>query len=619
MLSLPPVGGTGKKVNGASLFGKDRYDQYVHELTAYGTIAGIRLTKNERKEAHRSRYSKIGFKRFTENLLGRKSAVSPSIAHSSIRMLPQYQQKRLRGRTQAFNSDLFTAPSIPEPGEGTQVKGGVGDKLDEIISEIRSENAADRADAKAAAKDAETKARENKEARKEAFKNFIVNPAKKAFKPITSFFNRLWSALGQLISAGVLIKLVEYFKDEENQKKALAMWRFVKDWWPGIVIGIVAINAVMAGIALWATGAALGALLTKLTGITLTLGALKWVAALLGLGKVGQWLGDLGKESVEAEAEGRTKAIDKLVEEGIDAGLASEMVDQIQMKGVDGPRYRPILRDSNMPGDTNVMPNASLFGADAGGGWKIGGRVGYNLGGLIPGRGPNKDSVPAFLTPGEFVMSRDAVDKWGANTLAGMNAAGGGTNRSTGGRYNAGGKVDKKARIKQLLEGPWSAAAGDELHSLGYNSHLINRWARRKQFEIDVANPGPGYTDAQGKFHSTPKNVLEDHREANKSVEVSPQTFTKIELPKPIKQTIYGTDLKGRAKSAEEIDREFDKVVPISKKKLSPTVVPIMKEMGSQSAPSSGSTSDGVTRVSSVDVTNGTLTVMNALYNIGSE
>ena len=50
-------------------------------------------------------------------------------------------------------------------------------------------------------------------------------------------------------------------------------------------------------------------------------------------------------------------------------------------------------------------------------------------GGVVPGSGPNKDTVPAMLAPGEFVMSRGAVQQYGADTLAGMNAMGGGTNR----------------------------------------------------------------------------------------------------------------------------------------------------------------------------------------------
>ena len=34
-----------------------------------------------------------------------------------------------------------------------------------------------------------------------------------------------------------------------------------------------------------------------------------------------------------------------------------------------------------------------------------------------------------MLTPGEFVMSKGAVEKYGTSTLESMNAAGGGTNR----------------------------------------------------------------------------------------------------------------------------------------------------------------------------------------------
>jgi hypothetical protein len=50
-------------------------------------------------------------------------------------------------------------------------------------------------------------------------------------------------------------------------------------------------------------------------------------------------------------------------------------------------------------------------------------------GGIVPGSGPNKDTVPAMLAPGEFVMSRGAVSKYGADTMASMNSMGGGTNR----------------------------------------------------------------------------------------------------------------------------------------------------------------------------------------------
>ena len=81
--------------------------------------------------------------------------------------------------------------------------------------------------------------------------------------------------------------------------------------------------------------------------------------------------------------------------------------------------------------------------------------LGFSGGGKVPGSGPNKDTVPAMLTPGEFVMSRGAVQEYGVDTLESMNAMGGGTNMPTasynGGGvvrgYNGGGQVDPESGL----------------------------------------------------------------------------------------------------------------------------------------------------------------------------
>ena len=57
----------------------------------------------------------------------------------------------------------------------------------------------------------------------------------------------------------------------------------------------------------------------------------------------------------------------------------------------------------------------------------ISGDMLFGSGGGMAPRGT--DTVPAMLSPGEFIMSRGAVDMYGADTLASMNADGGGTNR----------------------------------------------------------------------------------------------------------------------------------------------------------------------------------------------
>ena len=68
-------------------------------------------------------------------------------------------------------------------------------------------------------------------------------------------------------------------------------------------------------------------------------------------------------------------------------------------------------------------------------------QVELNQGGMVPGSGPNKDTVPSMLSPGEFVMSRGAVQAYGSDTLSSMNAIGGGTNKPKMMKFAGGGSV----------------------------------------------------------------------------------------------------------------------------------------------------------------------------------
>lgn len=62
-----------------------------------------------------------------------------------------------------------------------------------------------------------------------------------------------------------------------------------------------------------------------------------------------------------------------------------------------------------------------------------------NMGGEIPGRGPDRDTVMAMLTPGEFVLRRKAVDKLDPQSLHELNRTG--DPSAMIGAYNAGGWV----------------------------------------------------------------------------------------------------------------------------------------------------------------------------------
>lgn len=70
-----------------------------------------------------------------------------------------------------------------------------------------------------------------------------------------------------------------------------------------------------------------------------------------------------------------------------------------------------------------------------------------NGGGIIPGSGPNKDSVLSYLTTGEYVIKRDSVDKYGVSFLDQINR--GALPRNKGGiipgvpSFNTGGLLEK--------------------------------------------------------------------------------------------------------------------------------------------------------------------------------
>ena len=70
-----------------------------------------------------------------------------------------------------------------------------------------------------------------------------------------------------------------------------------------------------------------------------------------------------------------------------------------------------------------------------------GGRIlGFNRGGLVPGQG-NRDTVPAMLSPGEFVIRKSSVNKMGASTLAAMNEN----------RFNFGGNVTNAKSVGAVI------------------------------------------------------------------------------------------------------------------------------------------------------------------------
>ena len=148
---------------------------------------------------------------------------------------------------------------------------------------------------------------------------------------------------------------------------------------------------------------------------------------------------------------------------GIDAEVLYPILQNSDAQAVSNAKERAVnmqfLQDNNLINSDNSVKGYSSFNQNFKGGglvnnyqnFKGGGLVetynnltkikNYKQGGFVSGPG-GVDKVPARLTAGEFVMSKGAVQKFGVNTLASMNAAGGGTNVPTiTQEYNQGGVV----------------------------------------------------------------------------------------------------------------------------------------------------------------------------------
>ena len=208
----------------------------------------------------------------------------------------------------------------------------------------------------------------------------LKNLGSKLIQPVKGPLEKLFNFIKTIILGRVLMGILDWLGNPENQKKLQSLLRFFKDWWPTIVTAVL----------LFGTG--LGGLLKSIVGIVF-----KFVPKLLGLlpGLLRFLKSPMGR--IAGLAVGA-------------AGLAGRMMDG-------GEDDVDLTKDDPAP---KQMLN----------------------GGMVPGGGPNKDTVPAMLAPGEFVMSRGAVQKYGSGMLGSMNAAGGGTNlpqRMDGITYAAGG------------------------------------------------------------------------------------------------------------------------------------------------------------------------------------
>ena len=75
----------------------------------------------------------------------------------------------------------------------------------------------------------------------------LKKTGEKIMKPVKSLWDKLLNFLTTVFLGRALIKIIEWFSDKDNQKKISSLFKFLKDWWPAIVAGLIAFASPILG------------------------------------------------------------------------------------------------------------------------------------------------------------------------------------------------------------------------------------------------------------------------------------------------------------------------------------------------------------------------------------
>ena len=409
------------------------------EARTQGTLGGKRLTKEERKEAFKKQ-GKIEFKTFVEKVLNKKEpmTVTPkALGGGATKALPPMKSKEGKEKSDvaervanAFDSrleDLLKNIREDVGGILTVVEKQV-DVEEEAATEEKQETE------KSKRKEKEDKSEKEKKPKASGFVKALTKPVMGIWESIVKGFTNLLLGWG-------ITNFLTWFGNPKNKKNVEAFKEFVVNAVPVILKGILAIIGLGIGLEVlkFVKMIALGSanLLTGLLGLSKRIIAWAasnpWLAAAIGLGAATFLIGKMLGKDKEGEnlAQAQNQSREAIVNEGdMNAGEADVLSQSV------------VTTNSNRMTDTNLRSNNNMLQTGMNDPLGGSGFNKFNQGGFVSGP-DGVDRVPAKLTAGEFVMSKGAVNKWGASTLANMNAAGGGTNEpKSGNKFEGGGLVE---------------------------------------------------------------------------------------------------------------------------------------------------------------------------------
>ena len=322
---------------------------------------------------------------------------------------------------------LTSKAIIPQPasvaGEQSEDVKDISEALDRLLKGITEQNKAEKKKAEEDKKSDEQRRRTKREAELEKPLKKVLGLVKKIVAPFQSILDRIMKFI-QFTFLGFLVdKVLKWFADPANEKKVKILGRFLKDWWPSL--------AFAAGLFLTPLGAFVRGTLKMLRGFIPQM--VRFMAAHPGI-----FLAATGAAAAGAGEMWRQKEEKKQVErEAKQRNVKPEVVQQELNQAKRSPWAmigEGLSNISGVAGGGQIKRRRSFFGGGAVDkivnvrdiAFEEGGGIDDGSGLRITGAGPDTQLIAA--QPGEVMMSKKAVDKYGANFFLGLNKKAGGTN-----------------------------------------------------------------------------------------------------------------------------------------------------------------------------------------------
>ena len=326
-----------------------------------------------------------------------------------------------------------------------QAQDRIGNVLNDILEVLRKDLKLDKKETAQERKERLRQRRIQAEARIEALKGGTGAAARAGLKVVDTLvapFRGLWEKITTFLTFTLIGTLfnaaLNWFGKKENREKITNLGRFFKDWWPTLLAGFLLFFTPLGGLVSTVTGIVTLAL-PKIAAVLSSPLFLKLAGlggTLVGINEIGKVLGK--DKEAENLAKAQNQSTQKMIDEGVNAGNAATTSESV------------VAGDSNRMTDTNLRLNNDLLQLRND-------PLKFNKGGFVSPRvfgESDKDTVPAMLTPGEFVITKGAVSKFGTGMLEAMNAAASNSSKTNQGgpMYEGGGLVSNLSAMNASIK-----------------------------------------------------------------------------------------------------------------------------------------------------------------------